>query len=60
MVKGRKIYFKAYRLLTLNSDHTLQDIAHMVGYSNSNYFGKVFKTDKVITLDKFRIVFEHS
>lgn len=45
---------QACRLLTVNSEHTLQDIARMVGYSNNNYFGKVFKAAKGITPDKFR------
>ncbi|MBD5395782.1 MAG: AraC family transcriptional regulator [Lachnospiraceae bacterium] len=45
---------QACRLLTTNSDHTIQDIARMVGYSNNNYFGKVFKASKGITPDKFR------
>ena len=30
---------QACRLLTTNGDHTMQDIAQMVGYSNNNYFG---------------------
>lgn len=46
--------FHACRLLTLNSDYTIDDIAHMVGYSNNNYFGKVFKASKGITPDRFR------
>lgn len=40
---------QACHLLTMNSDYTIQDIAHMVGYSNNNYFGKVFKSSKGIT-----------
>lgn len=46
--------FKACRLLTTNSNYTIQDIAHMVGYSNNNYFGKVFKSAKGITPNEFR------
>ena len=42
------------RLLSTNSDYTIQDIARMVGYSNNNYFGKVFKSSKGITPDQFR------
>ena len=42
------------RLLTTTSDYTIQDIARMVGYSNNNYFGKVFKSLKGITPDQFR------
>ncbi len=45
---------QACRLLTTNSDHTIQDIALMVGYSNNNYFGKVFKAVKGITPDQFK------
>lgn len=45
---------QACRLLTTNSNYTIQDIARMVGYSNNNYFGKVFKASKGITPDKFR------
>lgn len=45
---------QACRLLTINSDYTLQDIARMVGYANNNYFGKVFKAAKGITPDQFR------
>lgn len=45
---------QACRLLTVNSDYTLKDIAQMVGYSNSGYFGKVFKAAKGITPDRFR------
>lgn len=45
---------QACRLLTSNSDYTIEDIARMVGYSNNNYFGKVFKASKGITPDKFR------
>ena len=44
----------ACRLLMTNSDHTLQQIAEMVGYSNNNYFGKVFKAEKGISPDKYR------
>lgn len=45
---------QACRLLVTNSDYTMQDIAHMVGYSNNNYFGKVFKATKGITPDSFK------
>ena len=45
---------QACRLLISNSDYTIQDIAGMVGYSNNNYFGKVFKASKGITPDSFR------
>ena len=45
---------QACRLLMTNSDHTLQEIAEMVGYSNNNYFGKVFKAEKGISPDKYR------
>ena len=45
---------QACRLLTSNSDYTIEDIARMVGYSNNNYFGKVFKASKGITPDRFR------
>ena len=45
---------QACRLLMTKSDHTLQEIAQMVGYSNNNYFGKVFKAEKGISPDKYR------
>lgn len=45
---------QACRLLTSNSEYTIGDIARMVGYSNNNYFGKVFKASKGITPDSFR------
>lgn len=45
---------QACRLLTTNTDFTLMDIAHMVGYDNDSYFGKVFKSVKGISPDKFR------
>lgn len=45
---------QACRLLMTNSEHTLQEIAEMVGYSNNNYFGKVFKAEKGISPDKYR------
>ena len=45
---------QACRLLTSNSNYTIEDIARMVGYSNNNYFGKVFKASKGITPDSFR------
>ena len=44
----------ACRLLTTNIDYTMQDIARMVGYSNNNYFGKVFKSTKGVSPDKFK------
>lgn len=46
--------FQACRLLSTHSDYSLQEIAHMVGYSNNNYFGKVFKSVKGISPDAFR------
>ncbi len=45
---------QACHLLMTNSDHTLQEIAEMVGYSNNNYFGKVFRAEKGISPDKYR------
>ena len=45
---------QACRLLMTKSDHTLQEIAQMAGYSNNNYFGKVFKAEKGISPDKYR------
>ena len=45
---------QACHLLTTNSDYTLQKISEMVGYSNNNYFGKVFKAEKGISPDKYR------
>ena len=45
---------QACRLLMTNSDYTMQEIAEMVGYSNNNYFGKVFKAAKGISPDRYR------
>lgn len=45
---------QACRLLTTNGDHTMQDIAQMVGYSNNNYFGKVFRAAKGVSPDRFK------
>lgn len=45
---------QACRLLMTKTDYTLQEIAEMVGYSNNNYFGKVFKAEKGISPDKYR------
>ncbi len=45
---------QACRLLSVNADYTMQDIAQMVGYSNNNYFGKVFKAATGITPDQYR------
>lgn len=42
------------RLLMTQTDYTLQEIANMVGYSNNNYFGKVFRAEKGISPDKYR------
>ncbi|MBQ0066488.1 MAG: helix-turn-helix domain-containing protein [Firmicutes bacterium] len=44
----------ACRLLTTNSQMKMQDIAQAVGYSNNNYFGKVFRAQKGISPDAFR------
>lgn len=41
-------------MLSVNTDYTMQEIAQMVGYSNNNYWGKVFKASKEITPDKFK------
>ena len=45
---------QACRLLMTKTDYTLQEIAEMVGYSNNNYFGKVFRAEKGISPDKYR------
>lgn len=45
---------QACRLLMTNSNYTMQEIAKMVGYSNNNYFGKVFRTVKGISPDKYK------
>lgn len=37
---------KACRLLMTNTDYTMEEIAHLVGYSNNNYFSKVFRAEK--------------
>lgn len=44
----------ACRLLTTNDNYTLQKIAQSVGYSNDNYFGKVFKTEKGISPARYK------
>lgn len=44
----------ACRLLTTNDNYTLQKIAQSVGYSNDNYFGKVFKAEKGISPVKYK------
>ena len=44
----------ACRLLTTNDNYTLQKIAQSVGYSNDNYFGKVFKAEKGISPAKIQ------
>ena len=44
----------ACRLLTTNDNYTLQKIAQSVGYSNDNYFGKVFKAEKGISPAKYK------
>lgn len=44
----------ACRLLTTNDNYTLQQIAQSVGYSNDNYFGKVFKTEKGISPARYK------
>ncbi len=44
----------ACRLLTTNDNYTLQQIAQSVGYSNDNYFGKVFKAEKGISPAKYK------
>lgn len=41
-------------MLSVNTDYTMQEIAQIVGYSNNNYWGKVFKASKGITPDKFK------
>ena len=45
---------RACSLLMTKKDYTLQEIAGMVGYSNDNYFGKVFRAEKGISPDRYR------
>ncbi len=45
---------QACRLLTLDADYTVQDVARMVGYPDNNYFGKVFRAAKGISPDRYR------
>lgn len=45
---------QACRLLITNGDYNMQDVARMVGYSNNNYFGKVFKAVKGISPKKYK------
>lgn len=45
---------QACRLLTTHSNYTMQEIAQIVGYSNNNYFGKVFKAVKGVTPEQFK------
>lgn len=45
---------QACRLLLQNQTHSLNEIAQMSGFSNNNYFGKVFKKAKGITPHQYR------
>ncbi len=48
-----RISHACYLLMT-KSDHNMQEIAEMVGYSNNNYFGKVFKAETGISPGEYR------
>lgn len=45
---------QACRLLQQNVSYTLDEVAQMTGFSNSNYFGKVFKRLKHMTPVQYR------
>lgn len=45
---------KACRLLMTNTDYTMEQIAQQVGYSNNNYFGKVFRAEKGLPPDQYK------
>lgn len=45
---------KACRLLMTNTDYTMEQIAHRVGYSSNNYFGKVFRAEKGLPPDQYK------
>jgi len=50
---------EAQRLL-LVTDHSINEIAELVGYSNVNYFGLVFKKITSLTISEFRNKFKNS
>lgn len=45
---------QACRLLQQNTPYTLEEIARMTGFSNHNYFGKVFRRLKNMTPKQYR------
>lgn len=45
---------EACRLLTSQEGSTIQSVAEQVGFSNDNYFCKVFKAEKGVTPDRYR------
>ena len=45
---------KACPLLMTNTDYTMEQIAQQVGYSNNNYFGKVFRAEKGLPPDQYK------
>lgn len=45
---------RACSLLMTNTDYSMDEIAHRVGYSNNNYFGKVFRAEKGLPPDQFK------
>lgn len=45
---------KACALLLTSQDCTMEEIAHRVGYSNNNYFGKVFRAEKGLPPDQYK------
>lgn len=51
---GRKIWW-AVRFLVEDPEMSIEEIARKLDYCNANYFIKVFKKDKKITPQQFRI-----
>lgn len=45
---------KACNLLMTNTEYSMEEIAHRVGYSNNNYFGKVFRAEKGVPPHQFK------
>lgn len=45
---------QACRLLATHSNYTIQEIGQIVGYSDNNYFGKVFKAVKGVTPEQYK------